>query len=93
MTFKQKLLEVREMAILFQERMLQTKGTASSISGLFEEHQESSWKQSERGRSRITENEVGEEKRRKIWKALVGYYKDFSFYSELHSPCRILIMV
>lgn len=35
------------------------------MSGLLEEHQANSWKQNERG-SRITEDEVGEEKRRKI---------------------------
>lgn len=52
--------------LIFGERMFQTKRTVSSISGLFEEYQGSSWKQSERRRSRITEDEVGEEKRRKI---------------------------
>lgn len=65
--------------LIFRERMLQTKGTVSSVSGLFEVYQESSWKQSERKDNR---RRSWERKRERSWEAVVGYYKDFSFYSE-----------
>lgn len=65
-------------ADIWRKKVPDKKNSQECVSPV-EEYQGSPWKNSERGRNRIVEDEGKRGDR--SWKAFIGYYKDFVFYS------------